>query len=205
MQRWAVWVLGALFLIRAAPSTAQPSDESLPRFAADLHAVSAGLPAAAGWTPPIPAETTVPSRSLGMQGAGTVYFGRLGVGAALLVSQGKTTPVTATPEVRTRVSLFAPQVSLNFGRRFGWSYLSAGYGAAKVESDAAALGTLPAASVNSGWAPAFSFGGGARWFIRDHFGAGFDLRWHRLSSREIEGVTAPSTTLFVLGAGITIQ
>jgi hypothetical protein len=134
-----------------------------------------------------------------------VYFGRLGIGASFLISEGRTTPLAGTPEVTTRVQAFAPQVSLNFGRRLGWSYLSAGYGAVKVESGAAALGTLPAASVNSGWAPAFNFGGGARWFMREHLGAGFDLRWHRLGSREIEGLIAPAATIFVLGAGITIQ
>jgi hypothetical protein len=167
--------------------------------------VSSGLPSAAGWTPPVPADTTVPSRSLGVQGSGTVLVGRIGLGATFLFSEGHTTPLPETPQVRTRVRAFAPQVSVNFGRRLGWSYLSAGYGAVKVTSDAAALGTLPAASVDSGWAPALNFGGGARWFIRDHFGASFDLRWHRLWSRDIEGLTAPSTTFFVLGAGITIQ
>jgi hypothetical protein len=140
-----------------------------------------------------------------VQGSGTVYLGRVGLGASYLFSEGRTTPLADTPEVKTRVQAFAPQASVNFGRRLGWSYLSLGFGAAKVSSAASALGTLPAASVDSGWAPAFNVGGGARWFIRDRFGASFDLRWHRLSSREIEDVAAPSTTFFVLGAGITIQ
>jgi hypothetical protein len=153
----------------------------------------------------VPADTTVPSRGLGLQGSGTVYIGRLGLGASLLFGEGRTTPLAGTPEVRTRIQAFAPQVSVNFGRRMGWSYLSLGYGAAKVESHAAAIGTLPAASVESGWVPALNYGGGARWFIRERFGAGFDLRWHRLSSREIEDIQAPTTTIFVLGAGITIQ
>ena len=154
----------------------------------------------------MPADTPVPTRSFGMQGGGTVYAGRLGIGASLHLAQGHTTPqVIGTPAVTTRVQTFAPQASVNFGRRLGWSYLSLGYGAVKVQSDAAAVGALPAVSAESGWAPALNFGGGARWFMRDHLGFGFDIRWHRVSSRDSDGIVAPSTTIFVLGAGLTFQ
>jgi hypothetical protein len=94
---------------------------------------------------------------------------------------------------------------VNFGHRLGWSYVSAGYGAAQVDSDAAAIGDSPPANANSGWVPSVNFGGGARWFIREHFGLGFDARWHRLPAREVPGGTAHSQLLFVLGVGLTFQ
>ena len=34
-----------------------------------------------------------------------------------------------------------PQLSINFGHKLGWSYLSAGYGATKVTSSIDAVGT----------------------------------------------------------------
>ena len=40
-----------------------------------------------------------------------------------------------------------PQLSINFGHKLGWSYLSAGIGVSKVTSRADAVGTTPAIDV----------------------------------------------------------
>ena len=204
MRRRIGWTAAALVL-RAAIGSAQSANEPLPRFVADVQGVSAGLPSAAGWTPSLPPNTSVPTRGLGLQGSAHVLFGRLGAGATVLFARGETTPVSGTPAVKTSVRALAPHVSLNFGHRLGWSYVSTGYGGAQVNSESAPSGATQSASAHSGWVSALNFGGGARWFLREHFGVGFDLRWHRLSSREVEGGTAPSQTMFVLGVGVSVQ
>jgi hypothetical protein len=142
---------------------------------------------------------------LGVQGGAHVYFGRWGVGSTFLYAKGETTPFEGTPVVATAVRAMTPQFSMNFGHRMGWSYVSTGYGMAQITSEAAAIGTVPASTTDSGWTPAVSFGGGARWFLRERLGVGFDLRWHRLPAREVAGGSAPSQMLFVLGVGVSFQ
>jgi opacity protein-like surface antigen len=124
------------------------------------------------------------------------------------LARGATTAIVAgTPDVTARATTLAPQLSINFGHRLGWSYLSAGYGGAKVRSEAVAVGTRPAALADSGWMGAINFGGGARWFLTEHLGVGFEARWHRLSAREATGTTlsAPRATLFHLAVGLSLK
>jgi hypothetical protein len=163
--------------------------------------------------PVVPVETVVPSRGFGLEAGGHVYVvrwgpTRIGFGAALSLARGTATAtVEGTPDVVTRSTTFAPQVSFNFGHRQGWSYLSAGYGAAKVVSESQAVGTVPAATADAGWGGAINFGGGARWFVTDHIGVGFEARWHLLSSRTVSApnLSAPRATLFHLAVGLSIH
>lgn len=199
-------------LVCAASSPAQQRDPVGP-FVVDLQGVSGGLPSSEGWTPIVPSGTVVPSRGLGVGFGAHVYFpvGRavaLGVGASYSLVEGKSTPEAETaPVVTTRATTFAPQVSFNFGHRLGWSYLSVGYGRASVTSESQAIDSLPAAREESGWTGAINFGGGARWFLTDHFGVGFDARWHRLGAREATATTlpAPRATFFNLAVGVSIR
>lgn len=185
-------------------------------FVIDLRGLTIGLPTAAGWTPPVPAGGLVPSRGFGLEGGGHVYAGRLGparlgVGATLGLSRGTASPEapdSTAPGVVTRTATLAPQLSLNFGHRLGWSYLSAGYGGARITSrtDAPAAGAPAVAETSSGWVGAVNIGGGARWFLTEHLGVGFDLRWHRLSAPTPTGTAAPPrATLFQLAVGVSIQ
>lgn len=201
-----------LLAVCAVPAAAQPRDPIGP-FVVDGRGIMVGLPTTAGWTPPLPADSVVPSRGFGLEGGGHVHLVKmgaatLGVGATYSWARGTAAPLVDTaPEVKTRVMMFTPQLSFNFGHRLGWSYLSAGYGAAKVVSESAAITSVPAATADSGWAGAINIGGGARWFVTDHLGVGFDARWHRLSSREATS-TAPAAaraTMFKLAVGISVQ
>lgn len=215
-------VLAAALLLVSATSAAQPPDP-IPRFVADVRGASTGLPTAQGWTPVIPAGGEVPSRTLGFEVGGHArILGRggvtLGIGATWLTARGSLTPdppaegttppPVPPPEVSTRFTSFAPQVSLNFGRKHGWSYVSAGLGRARVRSEAStpATPTTPAL-VESDWTRVLTFGGGARWFINDHFGVNFDLRWHQLASVTGNQMhpSAPRETMLVLGVGISLQ
>ena len=143
----------------------------------------------------------------------------LGVGAALSSAQGKsdsleiiegsgaTQTTRTTPIVRTQVISLIPQLSINFGHKLGWSYLSAGLGRTKVESSADAVGTTPQIIIPAAWNQALNFGGGARWFMKRRFGAGFDVRFIKLGSRAAGGdiPSAKRTQMITFSAGVTLQ
>jgi hypothetical protein len=117
----------------------------------------------------------------------------------------------AYPDIQTRFTTIAPQVSLNFGTADGWSYISGGVGLGSVDTRSIPpAGTNPAPDIpttlSSGSVMAINMGGGARWFLTPHMAFGFDLRFHRLSPNG--GVPAPGTpraTLFTAAAGLSLR
>jgi hypothetical protein len=140
----------------------------------------------------------------------------LATGSTTTTTTPTTTPTQtpATPtltaasaiKVATTITIVAPQVSFNFGSRDGWSYLSAGYGAAHIRSESS--GTLAAPFTgtatllrDAGRARAINYGGGARWFVREHLAVGFDLRFHRIAANGVQ----PSAKAFVLSAGVSLR
>jgi hypothetical protein len=207
----------------STPVAAQ-TRERLPLFAVDVHAGTVGLPQAEGWVPVVSADTELPGRAWGLMAAGTVYPLRLGivtfgVGASLTTARGKSESLTivsgsgstattrVTPIVRTGITNLAPQLSINFGQKLGWSYLSAGLGRSKVSSSADAVGSTPGSIVPDSWNSALNFGGGAKWFMKPHLGAGFDVRFVKLASRSPTD-TLPAgkrTQMWTISAGISIQ
>lgn len=220
-MRLVVMVL--LGLAAAAPVAAQTA-ERLPWFAIDLHGARVGLPSAEGWVPVVPATTPLPGRGWGIAGGATVYplklgGATLGLGVSLATGRASSEPLTrtdagatattvpTTTTVTTRVTSVLPQLSVNFGHKLGWSYLSAGYGRSKVASRSEAFGTAPGQTVPEAWNAAINFGGGARWFMKPHLGAGFDVRFTKLGSRAASGVlpAAKRTQMVTLSVGISIQ
>lgn len=217
-------LLMALLLV-SSPAAAQTS-ERLPWFAIDLHPATVGLPQAEGWVPVVSVDTVLPGRAWGVMAGATVYpvrFGimTLGVGASLTTAKGKSDPLevvtgtgatattspATTPIVRTGITNLSPQLSINFGHKLGWSYLSAGLGRSKVTGSADAVGTTPGKVVPDSWNSALNFGGGAKWFMKPHLGAGFDVRFVKLASRS-PTATLPSarrTQMWSISVGISIQ
>jgi opacity protein-like surface antigen len=204
----------------ARGQTVAGSPEPIPRFALDLRGASAGLPTSEGWTPTVPSSTEVPSRGLAAEAGAHLYlarlkFGALGLGATVIVARGRIsnqtaapttpTPAIVLPEVTTRFTGIVPQLSFNFGHRLGWSYLSAGLGRTRVTSSATV--GAKAAIVEQDWTKTLNYGGGARWFVTDHLGVIFDLRWHKISIVEATSTNpgAPRASLFVAGVGITFK
>ena len=213
-------VMFAVVMTMAASTSLAQQKERIAPFVADLRLTSSSLPSEAGWTPTVPTGTVAPTRGLGVELGAHVNVIRLraiaiGVGGTWLVARSTAsppeptgTPATPTqiPAVTTRVSAFAPQVSLNFGHSLGWSYLSVGLGRTKVESEAVLAGTDFTPRV-SDWVKTLNYGGGARWFLNDHFGVGFDLRWHKISIVPATATHpgAPRASLFAIGAGVVVK
>ena len=113
----------------------------------------------------------------------------------------------AAISMATRITIISPQLSFNFGTRDGWSYLSAGYGSAHIRSEASgqeAVGPLTGAVTlvqDSKRADAINYGGGARWFIKDHLGVGFDFRFQRVAKT----FRTPGTKMTVLSVGVALR
>jgi hypothetical protein len=204
-----------VLVLLTVPAAAQ-TREPIPWFAVDVHGATVGLPTAEGWVPAVSADTPLPGRGWGVAGGVTVYPLRLGVatfgvGASLSTTRatgsGLNETGAARPIVRTEVLNLLPQLSVNFGHRLGWSYLSAGLGRTKVTSSADATATTPQVMVPEAWNQALNFGGGARWFMRPRLGFGFDVRFVKLGSRGATALlpSARRTQMITVSAGITIQ
>ena len=211
-----------LVLLAAAPLHAQDPavpplvDEPIAPFVADARGVIArfkqlpGLAAAAGVE-----STDLPTRGLGLVVGAHLYPLRrpgfaLGVGGELLLRAraGRTLPpATATgpdgPTVVTRMTALSPQVSLNFGKRDGWSYVSGGIGWASLtaERQDAPVGD-PASRPR-----ALNYGGGARWFVRDHLAFSIDLRFYAVNAQAVTATRPayPKTTVMIFSAGIATR
>jgi hypothetical protein len=214
-------------LLGLAPATralAQPVDAppgpfaidarvALPAYApTDAQAVAIGLE-----------KAQLPKRGIGVDVGVTVYPLRrggfaLGLGVNYLSTSGKQTATTAAlatdpnalenaPEIKTTFKAFTPQLSLNFGTRRGWSYLSGGVGTSRRDIEqTAGTPTVPDADPTPR-IRTINYGGGARWFASAHLAFGFDLRWYRLPLQEATSTTRafPKQSLFIASAGISIR
>ena len=159
----------------------------------------------------------LPTRTLGLVGGIHVYPLRsrrvtLGLGGNVVIARGSKSleivedagdePVQG-PAVRRHFTTFSPEISLNFGHRNGWSYISGGmFGRSKLylEREQTPVSGAP-------YRQTINYGGGARWFTRDHLAFSVDFRWYSVAEQVAStGIVAqPRTTLLVLSGGISIR
>ena len=78
-------------------------------------------------------------------------------------------------------SVLSPQISLNFGGRDGWSYISGGIGWAAVHDRARKTRPSPTPTGARG---SINYGGGARWFAKEHLAFAFDLRFYKINAQD---------------------
>lgn len=160
-------------------------------FVFDVRGVVSGIPASQAFVPPGVTSATIPARGFGGGIGGHVYAiqlgpGRLGVGADFTFARG------TSVDVQTTFASVDPQLSFNFGTSDGWSYLSAGISAVRIESEPVGL---------SESVQAINWGGGARWFLNQHFGIGFDIRVRHLSAGDV----LPKGTSVAAGVGLSLK
>ena len=161
--------------------------------------------------------TNLPTRTLGVIGGIHVYPLRsrrvtLGIGGNVVMTRGsKSLEIVADnaeepvqgPVVRRHFTTVSPEISLNFGHRNGWSYISGGmFGQSRLylEREVAPVSNAPYRST-------INYGGGARWFTSDHLAFSVDFRWYSVSEQAAAAgrIAQPGTTLLVLSGGISIK
>ncbi len=154
----------------------------------------------------------LPATALGAAGGAHLYLWRgksmaLGIGAEAILTRGKhalldaVTLKPSTTVIHRRLRGASGQLSLNFGRRAGWSYVTAGLGPTSFESYLA--GATP-----DGLRPtSLNVGGGARWFNWAHLAFTADLRFYTTKPALATPNTAPRLrkNLLVFSAGISIK
>ena len=202
----------AMLLGAASPATAQ-YDEPIGRFVADVRGSfvrfgqQPGLARAHGFRP-----RTTPPMGIGIDAGAHFYpfrwrFVTIGLGAGYHASFGdrgaRPDDVDRDgPTLRKTFRAVSPQLSLNFGGRDGWSYLSGGIGTSRL-----ALFPRDGEPPAEGSARTLNFGGGARWFVNRRVAFSLDLRFHAVSPREPtpSGPGAPRLTLMVLSVGASFR
>ena len=182
--------------------SAQPN-EPLERFVVDLRGSfvpfkrSDTLAARHGFTGP---ET--PGPGFGIDAGAHLYFLRwhnvtFGLGASLHSSfadqnPGKLSPNPDGPPVRKRFTAISSQLSLNIGGRNGWSYISGGIGSSRLSIYSQERNFQEAQSANT-----INYGGGARWFDREHVAFSLDLRFYT--------TRAPQVSIMVVSIGASFK
>ncbi len=158
--------------------------------------------------------SALPTRGLGLVAGAHVFPFRkgsfaLGIGGEILRARASKTMKAATkdaedgPTLKNRWSHLSPQVSMNFGSRDGWSYVTAGLGRSKLtmelEED---LQLGPETSVRT-----LNCGGGARWFTKKHLAFTLDLRFYSISAPVATAgrITTPRMRLMVFSGGVSIR
>lgn len=186
--------------------------EPLPIAAVDLR----GVPAGFGRDPVTAADLGVVPDALPARGFGGVVGAHLyvlrgksmaiGVGGEAMFARGRaqakdvTTGEPVGAPVEQRLSSISPQLSLNFGHREGWSYLSAGMGPLSFETfqGTAAPAERPPSKAT------INMGGGARWFFASHVAFAFDVRFYltRPEERTESHPGRQRSRLLVMSAGL---
>jgi opacity protein-like surface antigen len=180
-----------------------------------------GTPGSASFYPPVPTAIRVPQRAFGFGAGAHLYafrigVARLGFGVDLMRARGTArTEVSATGTESTTaaastgtfhaamtVTTIAPQLSFNFGGHEGWSYLSGGYGTSTTHAEVNVPASIGGeAGSRDRRTSTLNFGGGARWFLREHLAVGFDVRFYRLLAAD----AVPSTQIVGLSVGMSLR
>lgn len=211
---WRVLAVAALLVASVHPSYAQ-ARERLPMLVVDVQATLPKFPTQAGFSAPRGLnEVELPGWGPGINAGGQVYLRRgrrlsFGVGATYVFTRGSKSPeppegkTTAEgPTVTTTYKGLVPQASINFGHRLGWSYISAGIGRSTLTINRDdALEETGAASKT------INYGGGARWFAKDHLAFSFDLRFYAINpvAASPTAYGHPRKTMLIFSAGLSIS
>ncbi|HUR22227.1 MAG TPA: hypothetical protein VMZ90_15530, partial [Vicinamibacterales bacterium] len=153
----------------------------------------------------------MPSRAKTVVAGAHVYLVRqggfkLGVGAEAIRGASSNQRLDATgkgtgPIIHRGLEGITGQLSLNFGKGKGWSYITAGGGPMKFDS------YLDEAKPTRPGATTLNYGGGARWFARGHLAVTVDVRFYLLRPA-LAAFDAPPRIrkrVTLLSAGVSIK
>jgi hypothetical protein len=202
-----------LVITTALPAIAQ-TRERLPVIVADARGFYSGLgrdPVTAGDLLVAPEE--MPNRGFGGVTGVHIYplRGRsvaFGVGGELIFARGRAVTESEVEDfpptiVNQRLFGLSGQLSLNFGYRNGWSYITGGTGPLSFGSyvdDTPPLERPPTQMT-------LNYGGGARWFAWRHIAFAFDIRFYqtRPEERTVFYPGRARSSLRILSAGISVR
>lgn len=157
-------------------------------------------------------QSELPGAGLGLHAGAHVYPLRwrsitFGLGADMTLARAHRAPSSSQSGERAVTEQFAhlaPQLSFNFGTGNGWSYLSGGIGPSVwslgADSD-------PRSDADVERLRTINYGGGARWFLNAHLAFSLDVRFYAIDPGTSVGGRpgSPRTTLFFIGAGVSIK
>jgi hypothetical protein len=192
-----------------------PEDQPIGRFAADIRGafpkfkqdpnIATGIGVSA---------LNLPGRALGIVIGAHVYPARLGPvtlglgGEMIVAGRNRTLPATkeggpAGPTVQSHMSSITPQISFNFGKRQGWSYISGGIGKTAFTAERADAPLPPQESRSR----TFNYGGGARWFSSKHLALSVDLRFYAINAQEKTALRPAFSrmTLMAFSVGMAVK
>jgi hypothetical protein len=187
----ALMIVLSGFATEASAQEAAPEDQPIGKFVADVRGAfpkfkqDPNIATAIGVTAP-----NLPARALGLVVGAHWYPARLGivtlgVGGELIVARrNRTLPAAEEggvegPTVHSQMSSITPQISFNFGKRQGWSYISGGIGGTAFTAERQDAPLPPQESRTR----TFNYGGGARWFSKKHVALSMDLRFYAINAQ----------------------
>ena len=156
--------------------------------------------------------TVTPGTGLGLEAGAHIYVFRwrvitFGVGASFHTSVADRRPTDTDPDpngpiLRKKFTAITPQISLNFGGRNGWSYLSGGLGTSQLS-----LFARNDEEPDQRRSTTVNYGGGARWFLSEHLAFSLDLRFYDVSPLEPTDTEpgAPRMTVMVFSVGASFK
>jgi len=208
-------VAALLMAAAVAPCAMAQDKETLPIAAVDVRAAFPNFKSESTIATALQVSSTdLPGHGLGLGFGGHVYplhkgIVTFGFGGELVMSRGSNTvePVKETdpkgPTLRTTFSSVAPQFSFNFGKREGWSYLSAGLGWARLTTERE---DRPE-SASAPRVKALNYGGGARWFAKKHLAVSLDLRFYQINAQAAVGTRPayPKVRMLVASGGVAFK
>jgi hypothetical protein len=205
------FVLAMTFLAAAVPAHAQQAD-TLPLFVVDARGLIVPLKDDAATSTSLGITSLdLPGHGLGFVGGAQLYplRGRriaFGVGGEFLLASGRRQNTdeagnVAGPEMHRLLQSMSVQVSLNFGHRLDWGYLTVGAG--PIRYDTYRDGSTP----DGPRRVSTNFGVGARWFTTQHAAFTLDLRFYATPPAMGTAVVGArlSQSLVVVSAGIGIR
>jgi hypothetical protein len=200
-------------LVAAAPAFAQAPERIAP-FALDVRGAFTFLGTDAVTSSSLGiADDDLASHAIGVTGGVHFYLLRgqswaLGLGGeAILATATKQRfdpeddEIPLGPEVRRQLKGASGQVSINFGHRGGWSYLTAGMGPLQFDTH------LTANTPDGARASTVNFGFGARWYGTRHMGFSVDMRFYQTEPATPTSFTGARerNTVTVISAGVTFK
>lgn len=203
----------AILIVSHSVAYAQPAEPIGP-FAADVRLTWARFKEDPSIASPLGVSAAnLPTRGLGLVLGAHWYPIRrsgvtLGIGGEFIRARDQRTREPATeggeegPTVQTRFSSLSPQVSLNFGRKNGWSYISGGIGSSAFTAE-----RVDQPLAKGSRSKTTNYGGGARWFTKKHLAVSVDLRFYSVSPQpEATGRPPfPKVKMMVVSGGIALR